>query len=160
MCHGGSPFVAKGYIATVIVEQMNPGHLTDLFAIEIPGQGTLHVAAWIAIHDKRKVINFTDIDRGLDRTFALATHLVQLATPSSLGPVPCHHVKVRLRCIIGTGQVDANASDMGPLLIYYLVLTNSRQLLRLKPKFPCPLLPRSPRYVDIRVVLNPQGLIL
>ena len=160
MGHGSSPFITKGNIATVIVEQMNPGHLTDLFTVEISGQSTLHVAAWITVHDKYQVINLINFDRGLDCTFALATHLVQLATPSGLGPVPCHHIKVRLGRIIGTGQVDANASDMGPLLIYYLVLTNSRQLLRLKPKFPCPLLPRSPRYVDIRVVLNPQSLIL
>ena len=117
MGHGGFPFVAKGCIAAVIVEQMNPGYLTDLFAVEIPCQSTLHVSAWITVHDKNQVVNLINFDRALDCGIALTTHLVQLAAPSGLGPVPCHHVKVRLGRIIGTGQVDANAPDMGTLLV-------------------------------------------
>ena len=89
---------------------MNPGYLANLAAVEVTGQRAFQVAACIAVHDKYQVINIANIHSCAYSGDVVSAHLVQCAAPQGLGPVPGHHVKVRLCVVLGAVEVDVNAT--------------------------------------------------
>ena len=139
---------------------MNAGYLANLAAVEVTGQRALQVTAGIAVHDKHQVINIANNHSGTHSGDIVTTRLVQCAAPQGLGPVPGHHVKVRLRVVLGAVQVDVNAACRAAFLEEDSKCTCLGKLLRLEPKFPGSLLPRPVGHVDVRVIGEPQIGIL
>ena len=58
--------VAKGDVIRVVIQQVNPGHLADLAAVDVTGKCSLQVAARIAVHDKHDMIKTSDFHRAFD----------------------------------------------------------------------------------------------
>ena len=76
MVHSLGSCIGKGDVIRVVIQQMNPGHLANLTAVDVTGQRAFQVAARIAVHDKRHMINTSKFNGAFDCGYALAADLI------------------------------------------------------------------------------------